>query len=180
MSETEAPTPVGPPVRGLRAQVAHGPEKDWSRVGQTVPVQVTLPAEMLQWLRANDYVPSRVLREAVGRLMGSGELDRLERQIEYHREQVTILEAARATIGAKRAQAESAEAAEKAKQAEIQRLSAAFWAGRDDNIDRFSRASNLRWIEGRIARIPELRNESPQHLLDLFMSVRRREGAMAE
>lgn len=91
MSEAEPPTPAEPLVRGLKGNVALGPEKQWNKVGRSVPVQITAPIEVVQWLRSNGYVLPRVFQEAASRLMGGGELGQLERQLEYHREQVTLL-----------------------------------------------------------------------------------------
>ncbi len=58
MSEAAPPTPVEPLVRGLKGNVAHGPEKQWDKVGRSVPVRGTVPIGVIRWLRANSYVLS--------------------------------------------------------------------------------------------------------------------------
>ncbi|HEV2166103.1 MAG TPA: hypothetical protein VGS23_03875 [Thermoplasmata archaeon] len=175
MSEAALPTPVGSPVRGLRGGVAHGPEKDWSKVGKTVPIQLTAPIEMIQWLRTNGYVPSWVFQEAARRLMGSGELDRLERQIEYHREQVTILEAARATLGNRMAKKESAEEGERSRLEAVASLAETFYAQGRGEPSKFSRIQNLRWVQGRLDSSKALRGSRADDTLALILSLKKRE-----
>lgn len=171
MSESEAPTPVEPLVQGLKGQVAHGPAKDWDKVGKTVAVQITAPVETVKWLRSNGYVLSRVFQESAARLMGSGELDRLDRQIEFHREQVTILEAAKVVLGDKKTEADAAESSTKQRLSEIQRLIDAYRLGGRTDREQFSFASSLRWIEARIAKSPTLRHEDPAQLLKTVSSA---------
>lgn len=173
MAEAESPTPVGPLVRGLKGHVAHGPEKDWEKVGKTVPVQITAPVEVVQWLRSNGYVLSRVFQEAASRLMGGGELDRLEKQIEYHREQVTILEAAKATLGAKKEANEAAESAECERLDAIQRLADIFFEQGREDPSRFHRVANLNWIQGRLSRSQVLRGSRADDILELVLSLRK-------
>lgn len=177
MPESAVPTPVespvGSPFRGLKGHVAHGPDKDWGRVGKTVPVQLTAPVETIQWLRSNGYILSRVFQEAASRLMGGGELDRLETQIEYHREQVRVLEAARSTLSERTEERASARARERERLDAIQLIADAFFAlGRDDP-SRFHRVHNLGWIQGRIASSAILRGSRPDDTLELVLSLKK-------
>ena len=171
MSEIDVPTPVEPPVRGLRAQVAHGPAKQWSLVGRMVPVQITVPVNVVRWLRDNGYVFSRVFREAAEKLMGSGELDRLDKQVDYHREQIRILEAARATLTERASQEESARASEQARLDAVRKLAEAYQAASRGDRARFPRLANLRWLRARLENVPVLRGERAEDVLALIETV---------
>ena len=169
-AESMAPTPVGTVPKGLKGHVAHGPEKEWEKVGKTVPVQLTAPVELVQWLRSNGYVLSRVFQEAGARLMNGGDLDRIGKQIEFHREQVTILEAALSKLKERRDEMDAVASAERARLAEIQELTALFWEeGRGDSRH-YSRRANLAWLEGRVSSSKSLRGSSAEDILDLVLA----------
>jgi hypothetical protein len=172
MPETGVSTGVGPTPRGLKGQVAHGPDKDWGKVGKTVPVQLTAPVETVQWLRSNGYVLSRVFQEAASRLMGGGELDRLEKQIEFHKEQVTILEVARSTLTQRREEQENVESSERARLEAIQRLADLFYEQGRDDPSKFHRVSNVNWLAGRARSSKILRGSRPEDLLELILASR--------
>ena len=54
---TAVPTRVDPgSPRTLSATVAHGPERRWEKVGETVVVSVTIPVTLLRWAREADVV----------------------------------------------------------------------------------------------------------------------------
>ena len=169
-AESMVPTPVGTVPKGLKGHVAHGPEKEWEKVGKTVPVQLTAPVELVQWLRSNGYVLSRVFQEAGSRLMNGGDLDRIGKQIEFHREQVTILEAALSKLKERRDEMDAVASAERARLAAIQELTALFWEeGRGDSRH-YSRRANLAWLEGRVSSSKSLRGSSAEDILDLVLA----------
>ena len=77
---------------GLKAVVAHGPDKEWERVGLSVTVSVTLPASQVRWARSHGYVLSRVLRDSLERLQGGASLARTREELQSARERVAQLE----------------------------------------------------------------------------------------
>ena len=172
MSEAAPPTPVEPLVRGLKGNVAHGPEKQWDKVGRSVPVQITAPIEVVQWLRSNGYVLSRVFQEAASRLMGGIELVQLERQLEFHREQVTILEAARATLGARKDAEAAVEDAQKARLEALRGVADSFYSQERDDPRRFGKVHNLNWLKARVDGTPALKGSKPEELLRLVLGLR--------
>ena len=172
MSEAAPPTPVEPLVRSLKGNVAHGPEKQWDKVGLSVPVQITAPIEVVQWLRSNGYVLSRVFQEAASRLMGGTELLQLERQLEFHREQVTILEAARATLGARKEADEVFERAQKARLEALRALADSFYGQERDDPRRFGKVHNLNWLKARIDATLSLKGSKPDEVLRLVLDLR--------
>ena len=172
MSEAAPPTPVEPLVRGLKGNVAHGPEKQWDKVGRSVPVQITAPVEVVQWLRSNGYVLSRVFQEAAAQLMGGTELVQLERQLEDHREQVTILEAARATLGARKDAEATVERAQRARLEALRTLADSFYSRERDDSRRFGKVHNLNWLKARIDGTPALKGSKPDEVLRLVLSLR--------
>lgn len=172
MSEAAPPTPVEPLVRGLKGNVAHGPEKQWDKVGRSVPVQITAPIDVVQWLRSNGYVLSRVFQEAASRLMGGTELVQLERQLEFHREQVTILEAARATLGARKDTEAAVEQAQKARLEALRALADSFYSQERDDPRRFGKVHNLNWLQARIDGTSALKGSKPNEVLRLVLDLR--------
>ena len=172
MSEAALPTPVEPLVRGLKGNVAHGPEKQWDKVGLSVPVQITAPIEVVQWLRSNGYVLSRVFQEAASRLMGGNELVQLERQLDFHREQVTILEAARAALGARKEADEAVERTQKARLEALRALADSFYGQERDDPRRFGKVHNLNWLKARIDATPSLKGSTPDEVLRLVLDLR--------
>ena len=177
MSEA-SPTRVGP---GLKADVAHGPEKSWETVGLSVQVTITLPTSLVKQARANGYVISRVAREALDRLIGGSDLSRIESELKELEDRRRILESAREHLVSKRSQEDSAAEKEKARLAAISKLAEAYWS--DARVVSFPdrpsmrrseapRSTNLSWVRSRIRAVPELRGSSAEEVLDLILSLR--------
>ncbi len=139
-------------------------------------MQITAPVELIRWLRANGYVLSRVFREAAEHLMGGDDAGRIEQQLDYHRGQVRILESARATLGERAEKVAAAQQRVEDRLAEIRKIAEAYWSSDRSDASRFPLAVNLRWLEGRIARIPSLRSSDPAQVLEQIRSMGR-EGA---
>jgi hypothetical protein len=102
--------------------------------------------------------------------MNGGDLDRIGKQIEFHREQVTILEAALSKLKERRDEMDAVASAERARLAAIQELTALFWEeGRGDSRH-YSRRANLAWLEGRVSSSKSLRGSSAEDILDLVLA----------
>ncbi|MGI0132656.1 MAG: hypothetical protein ACREDK_06150 [Thermoplasmata archaeon] len=175
------PTRVGPGLKGL---VAHGPPKEWDKVGLNVVVSVTIPATQVRWARAHGYVLSRVLRESLERLQGGSDLDRIERELESAHEQLRILEAARDRLREKRQAADGAKNLEKAREEAIRRLAEEFrvapvqLGGVTGHRPALGRATaNVRWLEERVSKSDLLRAMKPSEVLDLILALCEKEGA---
>ncbi len=170
MAEPGSPTPDEPRARRLKDQVAHGPPKKWELVGRSTQCQVTAPIEMLQWLRSNGYVYSRVFRDAAAKLMGSGEAQRLEEQIEYHREQLTILEAAKTTLSSRREAEQAVEQGAQQRLDALRAIATAFFAeGRDDR-SKYGKGHNLNWIRGQASKHKALKGTSAAEILETVLA----------
>ena len=175
------PTRVGAGLKGL---VAHGPPKEWDKVGLNVVVSVTIPATQVRWARAHGYVLSRVLRESLERLQGGSDLARIERDLESAHEQVRILEAARDRLREKHQASEDAKNLEKAREEAIRRLAEEFQAapvhlgGVTGHRPALGRAAaNVRWLEERVSRSELLRSMKPGEVLDLILALCEKDGA---
>ena len=168
MAESGAiPTRVDRVVQAVRGEVAHGPEKAWGEVGQRVTISVTVPLELAKWARADGYVFSRILTEALVRLRDRGEQAEVRRQLEFHRQQVAILEAAAVAIAARTAEEESAKAQESAREGAVRALAEEFQRlGRGS----LGRSRNLAWLEARVARAPALKSLRVEAVLDLILA----------
>ncbi len=165
--ETEAPTRVEPGSRvGLRAQVAHGPRKQWDQIGEKTTVAVTLPVALVRWARESDLVLSRVLRDALDKLQGGSDLARIETELRSHQEQVRILEAARETLLEKKRAEDDATTRRAAFEAAVREL-----VSSPRNFRRIPRRANLVWAEAAIKRTPALRGAKPDEVLDLVLAA---------
>ncbi len=172
MSESESPTRVEPALGKSHRAVAHGPPKAWESLEKNVSVAITIPKDTLVWLREKGYNLSRVFRDAAEGLMGEGELGRLEQQIDFHREQVKILEAARTTFAERKKAEATADDRKKAWLDEVAMLTEQFFkAPRDD--PKFTRHVNLTWVRSRISRSEHLRDESADRILELILHSRK-------
>jgi hypothetical protein len=167
------PTRVDPASRRtLSANVAHGPERRWEKVGETVVVSVTIPVTLLRWAREADVVLSRVLRESLDKLRGGSDLARVEAELRSHQEQVRILEAARDRLLETHRIEEDARAAEHARLDALRSVADAFYAlGRDDPRQ-FGKVHNLNWLKARMADSPALRGSRPEEVLGLVLALR--------
>ena len=174
MAELAVPTRVDPgSPRTLSATVAHGPERRWEKVGETVVVSVTIPVTLLRWARETDVVLSRVLRDALDKLRGGSDLAKVEAELRSHQEQVRILEAARDRLLETRRNEEAARSAEQARLDVLQSVADAFYAlGRDDPRQ-FGKVHNLNWLKARVADSPALRGSRPEEVLSLVLALRK-------
>ena len=174
MAESAAPTRVGPgSAVGLSGVVAHGPERKWEKVGESVVVSVTIPVTLLRWARESDVVLSRVLREALDRLRGGSDLARVESELRAHQEQVRILEAARDRLLESSRIEEEALATEQARLDVLRKVADAFYANGRDDSRQFGRVHNLTWLKARIADSPLLHGSRPEDVLDLVLALRK-------
>ena len=158
---------------GLSGVVAHGPERKWEKVGESVVVSVTIPVTLLRWARESDVVLSRVLREALDRLRGGSDLARVESELRAHQEQVRILEAARDRLLESRRIEEEARATEQARLDVLRKVANAFYANGRDDPRQFGKVHNLTWLKARIADSPLLRGSLPEDVLDLVLALRK-------
>ncbi|HEV2449657.1 MAG TPA: hypothetical protein VGU43_04510 [Thermoplasmata archaeon] len=163
---------------GLRASIAHGPEKDWDRVGMNVTLSVTVPAAMVRWARAHGIVLSRVLRDSVERLQGGASLARTREELQTARERVLQLETYEARLLEEAKAADDAKAQEKAREKAIRELTAEFAAAEVSQgsftVHRPSLGnspSNLAWIEPRVEKNPVLRPMKARAVLDLVLTA---------
>ncbi|MGP8077184.1 MAG: hypothetical protein ACLP78_00710 [Thermoplasmata archaeon] len=167
------PTRVDPgSLRTLSATVAHGPERRWEKVGETVVVSVTIPVTLLRWARESDVVLSRVLREALDRLRGGSDLARVEAELRSHQEQVRILEAARDRLCETKRLEEAARTTEQARLNALRAVADSFYANERDNPRQFGKVHNLNWLKARIADSPALRGSRPEETLGLILALR--------
>ncbi|MGP8144932.1 MAG: hypothetical protein ACLQC7_04535 [Thermoplasmata archaeon] len=170
---TAVPTRVDPgSPRTLSATVAHGPERRWEKVGETVVVSVTIPVTLLRWAREADVVLSRVLREALDRLRGGSDLTRIETELRSHQEQVRILEAARDRMLETQRLEEAGRAIEQARLSALRAVADAFYANGRDNPRQFGKVHNLNWLKARLADTPPLRGSRPEEVLGLILALR--------
>jgi hypothetical protein len=179
---TTVPTRVDPgSPRTLSATVAHGPERRWEKVGETVVVSVTIPVTLLRWARETDVVLSRVLREALDRLRGGSDLAKIEVELRSHQEQVRILEAAKDRMLETQRLEEAARASEQARLHALRAVADAFYASGRDNPRQFGNVHNLNWLKARLADAPALRGSRPEEVLGLILALlgdyRTEEGA---
>ena len=173
MAESAVPTRVDPgSPSALSATVAHGPERRWEKVGETVVVSVTIPVTLLRWARETDVVLSRVLREALDRLRGGSDLTRIETELRSHQEQVRILEAARDRLLDTQRLEEAAQAAQQARLTALRAVADAFYANGRDEPRQFGRVHNLNWLKARIEGTPELKGSKPDEVLRLVLDLR--------
>jgi len=174
VAESAAPTRVAPgSAVGLSGVVAHGPERKWGKVGESVVVSVTIPVTLLRWARESDVVLSRVLREALDRLRGGSDLAKVEAELRSHQEQVRILEAARDRLLESRRIEEEARATERARLEVLRSIADAFYANGRDDPRQFGKIHNLNWLKGRIADSPHLRGSRPEDVLGLLLALRK-------
>jgi len=174
LAESTAPTRVGPGSSvGLSGAVAHGPERRWEKLGESVVVSVTIPVTLLRWARESDVVLSRVLREALDRLRGGSDLARVESELRAHQEQVRILEAARDRLLESRRIEEEARATERARLEVLRSIADAFYANGRDDPRQFGKVHNLTWLKARISDSPLLRGGRPEDVLDLVLALRK-------
>ncbi len=166
------PTRVEPGLFGLRASIAHGPEKGWSRLGLLVTVSITAPAHQVQWLRLNGYVLSRVFQEAASRLMGGNKLDEVEREIQHKRDELAVLEATKRSLLESERGKELADSQEKDRLERLNRLAEAFFAAGRDSSARFTPRANLNWISSRLEKDPVLNGSPPEKVLELVLKTR--------
>jgi hypothetical protein len=166
------PTRVDPgSPRALSATVAHGPERRWEKVGESVVVSVTIPVTLLRWARETDVVLSRVLRDALDKLRGGSDLAKVEAELRSHQEQVRILEAARDRLLETRRNEEAARSSEQARLDALRSVADAYYAlGRDDPRQ-FGRVHNLNWLKARTAAAPALRGTRPEEVLSLVLAL---------
>jgi hypothetical protein len=173
-ASTAVPTRVDPGSPWtLSATVAHGPERRWEKVGETVVVSVTIPVTLLRWARDTDVVLSRVLREALDRLRGGSDLTRIDAELRSHHEQVRILEAARDRMLETQRLEEAARAAEQARLNALRAIADAFYANGRDDPRQFGKVHNLNWLKARLADTPALRGARPEEALNLILALRR-------
>ncbi len=178
-------TPEDPsPTRvetGLKARIAHGPEKEWERVGLSVTVSVTLPASQVRWARSHGYVLSRVLRDSLDRLQGGASLVRTREELQQARERVAQLETYEARL------LEEAKAEENARIEELARENAILGLAKEFAAAEISQGSitihraslggahaNLAWIEPRVEKNVLLRSMKPRQVLELVLEVCRK------
>lgn len=169
------PTRVGP---GLKASVAHGPPKEWDRVGMNVTVSVTLPAAQVRHARAKGYVLSRVLKESLDRLLGGETLVRTREELERAREHVRMLETYEASLLEKGRKENDARLQENAREAAIRLLATEFSQSTvrtglvEVHRPSLGRATvNVRWLEERVAKHPLLRSMKVEQVLDLLIAA---------
>jgi hypothetical protein len=173
VAESDVPTRVDPGSHvALSGAVAHGPERRWEKVGETVVVSVTIPVTLLRWARETDVVLSRVLREALDRLRGGSDLTRIEAELRSHQEQVRILEAARDRMLETQRLEEAARATEQARLNALRVIADAFYANARDDPRQFGKVHNLNWLKARLADTPPLRGSRPEEVLGLIMALR--------
>jgi hypothetical protein len=173
VAESAVSTRVDPGSRGaLSGAVAHGPERRWEKVGETVVVSVTIPVTLLRWARETDVVLSRVLREALDRLRGGSDLTRIEAELRSHQEQVRILEAARDRMLETQRLEEAVRATEQARLNALRAVADAFYANVRDNPTQFGKVHNLNWLKARLADTPPLRGSRAEEILGLILALR--------
>ncbi len=177
LAESAVPTRVGPGSQSaLSATVAHGPERRWEKVGETVVVSVTIPVTLLRWAREADVVLSRVLREALDRLRGGSDLTRIEVELRSHQEQVRILEAARDRLLETQRLEEAARASAQARLNALRAVADAFYGSGRDESRQFGKVHNLNWLKARIEGTPELKGSKPDEVLRLVLGLRNDHG----
>ncbi len=180
-------TPEDPsPTRveaGLKAQIAHGPEKEWERVGLSVTVSVTLPASQVRCARSHGYVLSRVLRDSLDRLQGGASLVRTREELQQARERVAQLETYETRLLEEAKAEENARIEELARENAIRSLAKEFAAAEISQgritIHRASLGvanANLAWIEPRVEKNPLLRSMKPRQALELVLEVCQKDG----
>ena len=177
-----------PPTRveaGLKAQIAHGPEKEWERVGLSVTVSVTLPASQVRWARSHGYVLSRVLRDSLDRLQGGASLARTREELQQAKERVAQLETYEARLLEEAKAEENARIEELARENAILGLAKEFAAAEISQghitIHRASLGlanANLAWIEPRVEKNALLRSMKPRQVLELVLEVCGKEGTV--
>jgi hypothetical protein len=162
----------------LKAQIAHGPEKEWERVGLSVTVSVTLPASQVRWARSHGYVLSRVLRDSLDRLQGGASLVRTREELQRARERVAQLETYEARLLEETKAEENARMEELARENAILALAKEFAAAEvSQGSITIHRASlgvanaNLAWIEPRVEKNALLRSMKPRQVLELVLEV---------
>ncbi len=175
-----------PPTRvehGLKAAVAHGPDKEWERVGLSVTVSVTLPASQVRWARSHGYVLSRVLRDSLERLQGGASLARTREELQSARERVAQLETYEDRL------LEEARVEADVRNQEIAREKAILALAREFGAAEVSQGpiqvrrpslemgnANLAWIEPRVEKDPLLRSMKPRQILELVLTLCKMEG----
>ncbi len=180
-------TPEDPsPTRveaGLKAQIAHGPEKEWERVGLSVTVSVTLPASQVRCARSHGYVLSRVLRDSLDRLQGGASLVRTREELQQARERVAQLETYETRLSEEAKAEENARIEELARENANRSLAKEFAAAEISQgritIHRASLGvanANLAWIEPRVEKNPLLRSMKPRQALELVLEVCQKDG----
>ena len=180
-------TPEDPsPTRveaGLKAQIAHGPEKEWERVGLSVTVSVTLPASQVRCARSHGYVLSRVLRDSLDRLQGGASLVRTREELQQARERAAQLETYETRLSEEAKAEENARIEELARENAIRSLAKEFAAAEISQgritIHRASLGvanANLAWIEPRVEKNPLLRSMKPRQALELVLEVCQKDG----
>lgn len=173
MTESAVPTRLDPGSQStFSATVAHGPERRWEKVGETVVVSVTIPVTLLRWARESDVVLSRVLREALDRLRGGSDLTRIEVELRSHQEQVRILEAARDRLLETQRLEDAARASAQARLNALRAVADAFYANGRDDPRQFGKGHNLNWLKARIEGNPELKGSMPDEVLRLVLDLR--------
>jgi hypothetical protein len=162
----------------LKAQIAHGPDKEWERVGLNVNVSVTLPASQVRWARANGYVLSRVLRDSLEHLQGGASLARTREELQAARERVLQLETYEARLLEETKAADDAKAQELAREEAVRRLAAEFASAEVNQgpiaVHRPSlgeSSANLAWIEPRVDKSAVLRSMKAKHVLELVLAA---------
>ncbi len=180
-------TPEDPsPTRveaGLKAQIAHGPEKEWERVGLSVTVSVTLPASQVRCARSHGYVLSRVLRDSLDRLQGGASLVRTREELQQARERAAQLETYETRLSEEAKAEENARIEELARENANRSLAKEFAAAEISQgritIHRASLGvanANLAWIEPRVEKNPLLRSMKPRQALELVLEVCQKDG----
>ncbi|MGI0071102.1 MAG: hypothetical protein ACRECT_03415 [Thermoplasmata archaeon] len=169
----------------MKAQIAHGPEKEWERVGLSVTVSVTLPASQVRWARSHGYVLSRVLRDSLDRLQGGASLVRTREELHQARERVAQLETDEARLLEEAKVEENARIEEWARENAILSLAKEFAAAEIAQgrvtLHRVSlgvASANLAWIEPRVEKNPLLRSMKPRQVLDLVLDASGKEGTV--
>ena len=164
--------------RPIQGSFAHGPAKSWGKIGATTTVSCTVRVETLREARERGMNLSATLQATLERLLGGGDLAKIDEELRALSQRVGILEAARERLLQRERESQDAAAQEKAKEREILRIAEEFVRrGRQD----VARVHNLAWLESRVEGNPLLKGLTTEGVLDLVLaSIRHRPGTSKE
>ena len=158
--------------RPIQGSFAHGPAKSWGKIGATTTVSCTVRVETLREARERGMNLSATLQATLERLLGGGDLARIDEELRALSERIHILEAARERLLQRERESQDAAAQEQAREREILRIAEEFaLRGRQD----VGRSHNVAWLESRVKGSPLLKGLTTEAVLDLVLaSIRHR------